>query len=80
MARFYSEIQGNRGEATRMGTADSGICGHIRGWVLGGRVIGYVDKEGEDVFEIYVTSGSNGRGRSKLLFKGTREDYEKLTD
>lgn len=38
MARFYSSIQGNRSEATRMGTPASGISGHIRGWNIGARV------------------------------------------
>ena len=29
MARFYGDVQGNRGEATRMGTPSSGISAHI---------------------------------------------------
>lgn len=67
MARFYSEIQGNRGEATRMGTADSGIRGHIRGWRTGIRVCGGTDKDGEDVFYVYATGGSTGRTPDVLI-------------
>lgn len=32
MAEFYSEIQGNRGEATRMGTKNSGVRGELSTW------------------------------------------------
>ena len=65
MARFYANIQGNRGEATRMGTKDSGISGHIRGWNVGCRVCCYVGDDGEDRVSITLTSGSNGRGSDK---------------
>ena len=59
MSRFYASIQGSRGEATRMGTPKSGISGHIRGWANGISVRGF-DSDGEDVFRVYATSGSNG--------------------
>ena len=38
MARFYGEIQGNKGQATRMGTKTSGFHAHIRGWDVGIKV------------------------------------------
>jgi len=56
MARFYASIQGNRGEATRMGTPTSGISGHVRGWNVGVRVE-----------EVYSTFGSNRAGPDALL-------------
>jgi len=60
MARFYASIQGNRGEATRMGTASSGIDGHIRGWSVGARVDLTVNNATDaDVVEIELTGGSN---------------------
>lgn len=63
MARFYADIQGNRGSATRMGTPQSGISGHIRGWNLGARVEMDVDpKTGRDRLTVYRTNGSNGGG------------------
>ena len=67
MAHFYAQIQGNRGEATRMGTPNSGIEGHIRGWNVGVKVYGSVDNDGNDVFEVYHTGGSNGHTTSKLI-------------
>ena len=60
MSRFYASIQGNRSEATRQGTPNSGIYGHIRGWDVGVEVEGAVIN-GNDVFHIYATGGSNGR-------------------
>ncbi len=60
MAHFYASIQGSRGGATRCGTPNSGIEGHIRGWNVGVRVDGEKDKDGDDVFEVFATSGSTG--------------------
>ena len=67
MAQFYASIQGNRGEATRMGTKASGIDGHIRGWHVGCRVVcRHID--GKDVVSVYKTSGSSyGGGREELI-------------
>lgn len=61
MSRFYGSIQGNRGTATRMGTAKSGMIVHIRGWDVGVKVICDVDKDGKDVIAVYETGGSNDR-------------------
>ena len=58
MAHFYASIQGNRGEATRMGTKKSGINGHIRGWISGASVSCFVNSEGLDVVEVRLTNGS----------------------
>jgi hypothetical protein len=70
MAQFYAEIQGNRGEATRMGSKDSGISGHIRGWNIGARVV-CTHEDGRDVVRVFKTSGSNGHGSSKLIAEFT---------
>ena len=32
MSHFYSKIQGNRGEATRCGTKDSGVTATAASW------------------------------------------------
>jgi len=68
MAHFYGEIQGNRGEATRMGTKDSGFRGHIRGWHVGGSVnCHYNESKDRDEVSIYATKGSSGYGGSEHL-------------
>lgn len=75
MSRFYGDLKGNRGEATRCGSKDSGIRSHARGWYFGGKVVMYVDPAtGEDYMEVYATHGSNGYGQSKLLFRGLKKD------
>ena len=67
MAHFYSEIQGNRGEATRMGSKDSGIRSHIRGWHVGGSVnCHYNESKDRDEVSIYATKGSSDGGREHL--------------
>lgn len=66
MAHFYASIQGNRGEATRMGSKDSGISGHIRGWHVGARV-DMDHEDGKDVVRVYRTSGSQGYSRQELI-------------
>lgn len=58
MAHFYADIQGNRGIATRMGSKDSGIDGHIRGWDSGAKIKCYVNDKGQDVVDVYATNGS----------------------
>lgn len=67
MSRFYGSIQGNRGEATRQGSKDSGITGHIRGWNVGARVECYVNAEGKDCVCVYKTGGSNRSTSDELI-------------
>ncbi len=70
MSRFYGDIKGNRGEATRMGTTSSGMEGHIRGWNIGYRVVCHSrDTPGKQIDEcvVYETKGSNGYGSSKEI-------------
>lgn len=60
-----------------MGSAISGIHGHIRGWNFGIKVDLYVDSEtGEDTARIYLTSGSNGYGTDKLIGIFTKKDLK----
>jgi len=61
MAQFIGKVQGNKGEATRLGTKTSGITVECNGWNSGVKVIGRVDENGNDVFTIVITSGSNGK-------------------
>ena len=68
MAQFYASIKGNRGEATRMGTKNSGMHGHIRGWDIGCEVeMRYNEETGKDEVHIYLTSGSRGSGIDQLI-------------
>lgn len=59
MAQFQAVISGNRGETSRLGSKHSGILGHIKGWSSGVKVYGYVDENGQDKFDIFMTTGSS---------------------
>jgi hypothetical protein len=59
MARFYAEIKGNRGPTSRMGTPNSGMWAHVRGWNVGVEVHCIVDRDGKDVIVVNKTGGSN---------------------
>lgn len=67
MAQFYAEIQGNRGEATRMGTKASGVRGHIRGWNVGATVE-LTHTDGEDICIVMPTGGSS-RDDSNIIVR-----------
>jgi hypothetical protein len=79
-SHFYASIQGSRGEATKQGTAESGIDGHIRGWDVGIAVRGYVDEDGKDRFYVTLTSGSNGHRTSRFIGSFTEQDLEEKGD
>jgi hypothetical protein len=54
--------------ATRMGSKESGISGHIRGWHVGARVnVSYSADTGKDVVSIYRTDGSSGGSAGETL-------------
>ncbi len=66
MAQFRATIQGNRKEASRLGTKDSGITATIDGWDDGVLVV--VDHiDGKDVFQIYSSGGTNGQDTGGLI-------------
>jgi hypothetical protein len=64
MARFIGFVQGNRGEASRLGGPSSGIRAQARGWNLGGTVYGgpVYGEPDKDEFRLSVDGGSNGSG------------------
>jgi hypothetical protein len=67
MARFIGYVEGNRGEASRLGTPSSGIRAQAQGWNSGVTVHGYVDQLGRDCFAVTITGGSNGNGGTREL-------------
>ena len=72
MARFYASIQGNRGEASRIGTTSSGISGHLRGWDIGARVA-CEDFNGSDEVSIQLTGGSHSTTGGTLIASAKRD-------
>ena len=64
MAHFYGTVQGNRGEATRTGSKNSGMFAEAKGWDLGGTVNAFYNPElGTDVVT-FRTTRDNGRNPS----------------
>jgi hypothetical protein len=67
MAHFYGELQGNRGVASRTGSASSGMNAHIRGWNNGVKVELF-NEDGEDHIKIYLTGGSRNEKNKELIY------------
>lgn len=66
MARFYGDLVGERGKATKIGRQQ--ITGHIRGWHTGVRVWCHADpKTDKDICEIFRTGGSSASERDELV-------------
>lgn len=72
MARFFAEIVGNRGIASRVGTERSGMWAHVRGWNVGVEVQ-CLDVGGVDVIRVYKTGGSSA-ARNSILLAELREE------
>lgn len=65
MARFRATIKGQRGEASRLGSSNSGITANVNGWDVGVKVESGTGEE--DVFYIYTTGGSHRAHGPKLI-------------
>ena len=74
MARFIDRVQGLAGEATRLGSVDSGLRVNANGWDLGVTVIGRATPYGDE-FRIYASGGSNGSEPAQLVAVVTRDNH-----
>lgn len=72
MAHFYGGVHGHRGEATRLGTAASGLRSFSNGWNVGAEVVLQGGPDGDHI-QIRLTSGSNG-GPSIVLLSMSEKD------
>lgn len=66
MARFRGTVLGMKGEASRLGSKENGLNVVANGWESGIHVEAYVNDEGQDCFNVFLTKGSGGYG-SKLI-------------
>lgn len=64
MAHFYGVVQGNRGEATRTGSKNSGMYAEAKGWDLGGAVSTIYSPELSTDVITFCTTRDNGRTSS----------------
>jgi hypothetical protein len=77
MAHFRGTVEGSRGEASRLGSKDSGLRTTANGWECGVEVDAAHDVIG-DVFYVYLTGGSNARNTRRLIarvFNGTADFF-----
>lgn len=69
MSHFYGTVQGNRGDATRGGSRDSGIRTVAASWRGCIEVLVYVDENGRDAF--VVREGVwHGEGLTREIARG----------
>ena len=73
MARFIGYVQGQSGQASRLGSPRSGITAEARGWNVGIVANGRADGD-EDVFDVYLSGGSNAAISRRHLGTVTVED------
>lgn len=67
MAHFRGTISGDRGEASRLGTKNSGLQTGCDGWNLGATcTIEYNEKKDRDEVSVSITCGS-GYGGSEFI-------------
>ena len=70
MSHFYGMLQGNRGEATRMGSKASGITTHTASWEGAIRVHAYHNEDtGEDMVLVKMVPWK-GNGIYGKIFEG----------
>jgi hypothetical protein len=69
MAHFYGTVQGNRGEASRLGSKDSGLETLAASWAGAIRVSLFVDPAGRDAYRV-TQEPHNGAGVSRLIACG----------
>jgi hypothetical protein len=73
MARYRARIQGQRGAASRLGSARSGIMAAVNGWHLGVRVESGPPDGDADTFDVTVTGGSREPTRGIYLGRVSRQ-------
>ena len=74
MSHFYGTLQGSRGEATRCGTASSGIETYAASWKGAIRVEVFVDKNGKDAYRVTRQPWQYSGGPTTVLASGAFED------
>jgi hypothetical protein len=68
MAHFYGTVHGNRGEASRLGTRDSGLRSTAASW-QGAVTTTLYDQDGVDFARVSLTRW-RGKGIHKIIYEG----------
>ena len=68
MAHFRGTVEGNRAEASRLGSKGSGLITTCNGWNIGARAfISHNETLGRDEVSVYITNGSGYRSADRYL-------------
>jgi hypothetical protein len=73
MSHFYGTLQGNRGEATRCGSAGSGVRTYAAGWrgaICATIYQETIDGEDVDMFRVSLVPWHGSGGMSQVLATG----------
>ena len=69
MAQFRGTTQGTSGEASRLGTKNSGLVSEAAGW--GGKIVSQVfHRDGLDYFKVSIEPHQNSGGKSTVIAEG----------
>ncbi len=80
MARFRGTLQGQRGDASRLGSKASGLTVEANGWDTGVRVTLWVDDDGRDRVTVQRTGGSHARTNSRTIAEWVEGDDAQPTN
>jgi len=76
MSHFYSKIQGNRGQATRCGTKDSGVTATAASWTGAIRTeLWYVPEEDINRYTVIMIPW-HGIGCTRIMATGTVGEFK----
>ena len=76
MSRFYGDLNGQaRTEATRRGSAGSGVNAHVRGWDLGVRAGMWPQDDSHDSANVVLTGGSHGYRSAVGVFEAVESEH-----
>lgn len=70
MSHFYGTIQGNRGEATRCGSKESGMETYCASWKGAIRTYAWFNKQQNEDWVRVTKTPWQGQGEEKLLYEG----------
>jgi hypothetical protein len=76
MSTFYGMIQGNRGAATRGGSANSGFKSTAQSWE--NSIINYLDYDKEDKLRLTIAVAEGSSTYGDEVFRGTFEEFKEM--
>ncbi len=69
MSHFYGTLQGNRGQVTRGGTANSGLTTVAAGW-RGAIKVHVTETPDGDVYDVYLIQWHGSQGQPRCIASG----------